>query len=149
VDKMNSGVFIANYRGHGSKIAWSSRNGLRTREIRDLNNESRPPMVFCICCKNAWIDDPHTETVVETFLREGKAVAVLGASRNSPTRANNDFDAYLFQAIMDGGQVTPGRVFLRAKTMMVLNYANSRPHKLDVVMYMLFGDPTANLATSG
>jgi hypothetical protein len=148
VDKMNSGVLIANYRGHGSKIAWSSRNGLRTREIRGLNNESRPPMVLCICCKNAWIDDRHTETVVETFLREGKAVAVLGASRNSPTRANNDFDTYLFQAITDHGEATPGRIVLRAKTMMVLNHPKSVPHRLDVAMYMLFGDPTAVLAAS-
>lgn len=148
VDKMNGGVLIVNYRGHGLKIEWSSSNGLDTADIRGLNNESRPPMVFCICCQNAWIDDPQTETVVEAFLREGKAVAVLGASRNSPTYANNDFDEYLFQAIMDGGEVTPGRIFQRAKTMMVLNHANSTTHEQDVVMYMLFGDPTAKVVST-
>ncbi len=146
VDKMNSGVLVANYRGHGSKTAWSSSNGLRTQEIRGLKNESRPPMVFCIACQNAWIDDPNTETVVETFLREGKAVAVLGATRSSPTYANNDFDKYLFQGVMEG-EISPGRIVQRAKTRMVLNHGNSSTHQQDVVMYMLFGDPTAKVAS--
>lgn len=146
IDKMNSGVLVANYRGHGSKTAWSSSNGLGTQEIRGLNNESRPPMVFCIACQNAWIDDPNTETVVETFLREGKAVAVLGATRSSPTYANNDFDNYLFQGVMEG-EISPGRIVQRAKTLMVLNHGNSSTHQQDVVMYMLFGDPTARVAS--
>lgn len=143
--EMNQGALIVNYRGHGDKTSWLSSNGLRTSHIRSLSNENKPPLVFCICCRNAWIDDENTETVVETFLREGKAVAVFGASRNSPTRANNDFDEYLFEAIMDGGEITPGLVTMRAKTMMVLNHPNSAPHELDVKMYMLFGDPTAVL----
>ncbi|HHL33364.1 MAG TPA: hypothetical protein ENJ30_03265 [Desulfobulbaceae bacterium] len=146
VDKMNSGVLVANYRGHGSKTAWSSNNGLRTRDISGLNNQSRPPMVFCIACQNAWIDDPNTETVVETFLREGKAVAVLGATRSSPTYANNDFDKYLFQGVMEG-EISPGRIVQRAKTLMVLNHGNSSTHQQDVVMYMLFGDPTAKVTS--
>jgi hypothetical protein len=145
VEEMNQGALIVNYRGHGDKTSWQSSNGLKTGHIRSLNNENKPPMVFCICCQNAWIDDENTETVVEAFLRKGKAVAVLGASRNSPTRANNDFDEYLFQAIMDGGEITPGLVTMRAKTMMVLNHPNSVPHELDVKMYLLFGDPTAVL----
>lgn len=147
VDKMNRGVLIANYRGHGLKDEWSSANGLLTADIRGLNNENRPPMVFCICCQNAWIDDPQTETVVETFLREGKTVAVFAASRNSPTYANNDLDKYLFQAVMDG-ETSPGRIVHRAKTMMVLNHGNSTMHQQDVVMYMLFGDPTAKVTST-
>ena len=96
IAKMNAGVLAANYRGHGSKTDWSSANGLRTADIRALNNGSMPPMVFNICCQNGWIDDQSTEVVVETFLREGKCVAVLGASRNSWTYPNNDFNKYLW-----------------------------------------------------
>jgi hypothetical protein len=148
VDKMNAGVLAANYRGHGSKTAWSSANGLRTTEIKTLNNGSMPPLVFCVCCENAWIDDQATETVVETFLREGKCVAVLGASRDSPTYANNDFDKYLWKAILDYGEVTAGGIFQRAKALMVQNHATSTSHQQDVVMYMLFGDPTAQVAST-
>ena len=148
VDRMNAGVLFANYRGHGSKTEWSSANGLRTAEIRALNNGNMPPMVFCICCENAWIDDQATEVVVETFLREGKCVAVLGASRDSPTYANNDFDEYLWQAIMDWAEVTPGGIVQRAKALMVQNHGNSTTHQQDVIMYMLFGDPTAKVAST-
>ena len=107
-----------------------------------------PPLVICVCCQNAWVDDQSTECVAETFLREGKCVAVLGASRNSPTYANNDFDRYLWRAIMDHGEVTPGGIVQRAKALMVQNHANSSPHEQDVVMYMLFGDPTANVVST-
>ncbi|HMN01996.1 MAG TPA: C25 family cysteine peptidase [Geobacter anodireducens] len=148
VNKMNAGVLVANYRGHGSKTAWSSANGLRVAEIKALNNGAMPPLVFCICCQNAWIDDQATETVVEAFLRDGKCVAVLGASRNSPTYANNDFDKYLWRAIIDHGEVTPGGIFQRAKALMVQNHGTSTSHQQDVVMYMLFGDPTARVAST-
>lgn len=148
VDKMDRGVLVANYRGHGSKTEWSSANGLRTADIRSLNNGQMPPLVFCVCCQNAWIDDQGTEVVVETLLREGKCVAVLGASRNSPTYANNDFDKYLWQAVMNGGEVTPGGIVQRAKALMVQNHANSTSHQQDVIMYMLFGDPTAEVAST-
>ena len=144
---MNAGVIIANYRGHGMKTEWSSANGLRTAEISALTNGNMPPMVFCICCQNGWIDDNAVEVVAETFLRDGKAVAVLGASRNSPTYANNDFDKYLFQSIMEG-ETTPGRIVLRAKALMIVNHANSSAHEQDVVMYMLFGDPTAPVVST-
>ncbi len=147
VDKMNAGVLFANYRGHGSKTAWSSANGLRTAEIRALTNGNKPPMVFCICCENAWIDDQTTEVVAETFLREGKCVAVLGASRDSPTYANNDFNKYLWRTIIDYGETEPGDIVKRAKVLMVQNHGTSDTHKSDVIMYMLFGDPTARVAS--
>jgi hypothetical protein len=145
--EMNDGVIIANYRGHGSKTAWSSINGLNTQDIKGLTNDSRPPMVFCVCCQNAWIDDNNVEVVVETFLREGKAVAVIGASRNSPTYANNDFDKYFFKAIMNGA-TNPGSIFNQAKALMVANHSNSTEHMADVVMYMLFGDPTTQIVST-
>lgn len=147
INEMNQGILIANYRGHGSKTNWSSSNGINTQDIGNLTNGNRPPMVFCICCQNAWIDDANTVTVVERFLREGKAVAAFGASRNSPTYANNDFNKYIFQAIMDG-ETTPGRIIQRAKTLMIANHGNSTTHKQDVVMYMLFGDPTAKVVSN-
>lgn len=147
INELNNGVLIANYRGHGSKTNWSSSNGINVQEIKNLTTEKKPPMVFCICCQNAWIDDNNTETVVEAFLRGEKTVAVFGASRNSPTYANNDFNRYLFRAIMDG-ENTPGRIVQRAKTLMIANHGNSTTHKQDVIMYMLFGDPTARVTSN-
>ncbi len=94
------------------------------------------------------MDDQATETVVEAFVREGKCVATLGASRDSPTQANNDFDVFLWNAVMDSGEVTPGAMVQRAKAMMIANFPNSNAHKLDVEMYMLFGNPAAEVASA-
>ena len=148
INKMNSGVLIANYRGHGLKTEWESANGLNTQDIQALKNDRLPPMVFCVCCENAWIDDNSVEVVAETFLRDGKAVALIGASRDSPTYANNDLDAYLWQSVIDYGEVTPGDIFYRAKYLMLLNHPNVLEYEQDVVMYMLFGDPTAHVASN-
>ncbi|MFN8464341.1 MAG: C25 family cysteine peptidase [Caldilineaceae bacterium] len=147
IDKMNAGVLVANYRGHGSKTAWSSANGLATTHINALNNGTMPPMVFNICCENAWIDDQTTEVVVETFVRKDKCVAALGASRDSWTHPNDEFNKYLWQAIMDG-EVTPGGIVQRAKALMILNHGADQDYQEEVIMYMLFGDPTAKVIST-
>jgi hypothetical protein len=147
IDEMNDGVLIVNYRGHGSQTGWSSANGLDIADIRQLNNGTMPPMVLCVCCLNAEVDDQSTEAVVETFVKSEKCVAILGASRKSFTDANNDFDQYLWQAIMDGRAVTPGDIVNRAKALMVQNYSDDY-HWKNVVMYMLFGDPSAKVTSA-
>jgi hypothetical protein len=145
IDEMNQGVLVANYRGHAEKDVWTSDNGLSIKQIRALSNDDTPPLVFCVCCSNAWIDDPETETIAETFLREGKCVAVIAASRFSKRVANDDFNRYLWQSVMEGGETTPGGIFQRANTLMVQNHENSANHMKTLVMYMLFGDPAAQV----
>jgi hypothetical protein len=84
---MNSGVLIANCRGHGLKIEWSLANGLHTQDIQALHNDSLPPTVFYVCCENAWVDDNSVAVVAETLLRDGKAVAIIalhGIPRPTP-----------------------------------------------------------------
>lgn len=147
-DEINQGILFANYRGHGSKTAWSSGNGLTTGDVPGLADDRMPPMVINVACQNAWFDDQGTECLAESFLRNRKSVAVIGATRNSPTMANNDLDKYFFKSIMDYGEVEAGRIFYRAKWLMVLNHPGSASHEQDVVMYELFGDPTAMVASS-
>jgi hypothetical protein len=144
---MNSGVLFAVYRGHGSKTAWSSSNGLNTTDISNLNNYGKPPFVLNICCQNGWIDDNATETVSETFVRDRKAVAVFASSRNSWTYPNNDFIKYVFDAVICGRAHDPARIIRYAKLKMVRNHPTSTYHHDNVVMYNLFGDPTADVAS--
>jgi hypothetical protein len=49
---------------------------------------------------------------------------------------------------MDGGEVTPGGIVQRAKALMVQNQGGSIPYQEDVVLYMLFGDPTAKVIST-
>jgi len=110
VKTMDGGVLIALYRGHGSKTAWSSSNGLRCSDVEDLKNGSRPPFVLSVCCQNGWVDDNTLETIAETFVRERKSVAVFASSRNSWTYPNNDFAKYMFDAVMTGKSQTPAAI---------------------------------------
>ncbi len=148
VNTMNQGVLFAVYRGHGSKTAWSSSNGLTTGDVKSLKNSGRPAFVLSVCCQNGWIDDNTLETLAETFIRNRKAVAIFASSRNSWTYPNNDFVLYMFDAIMKGGCQTPAEIINYAKTKMVRNHGSSSYHLDNTVMYNLMGDPTADVASN-
>lgn len=149
VKTLNDGVVIAMYRGHGSKTEWLSSNGINSTDVAALNNGSRPPFVLDICCQNGWVDDNSLETIAEAFIRRRKSIAVFASSRNSWTYPNNDFAKYIFDAIMTGKCQTPAAIIRYAKTKMVKNHGTSSYHLDNTVMYNLFGDPTANVASNG
>jgi hypothetical protein len=145
---MNDSVLFSVYRGHGSKTAWSATNGLNASDVASLNNLTRPPFVLSICCQNGWVDDNSLETIAEAFIRRRKAVAVFASSRNSWTYPNNDFAKYLFDAVMSGGCYSPADIICFAKTKMVRNHGSSSYHQDNTVMYNLFGEPTAHVASN-
>jgi hypothetical protein len=147
-DTMTQGVVFAVYRGHGSKTSWSSSNGLNANNVKSLSNHGRPPFVLNICCQNGWIDDNTTETITESFIRYQKAVACFASSRNSWTHPNNDFIKYMFDAVMIGHCQTPAEIIKYAKVKMVRNHPSSSYHHDNTVMYNLFGDPTADVASN-
>ncbi|MHC1728729.1 MAG: C25 family cysteine peptidase [Syntrophobacteraceae bacterium] len=155
ISEMNKGALVVNYRGHGSSISWTSTNGLRKEYIEDLDTVEMPPLVFCVCCSNAQIDDAKDlftglDSFAETFLGASgdeaipRCVAIIGASRPSPHLANNDFNRYLWQSVLCG-ENTPGGIFQRAKTLMVQNHPDSDDHIKNIWMYMLLGDPAADV----
>jgi hypothetical protein len=148
IDTMKSGVVLAVYRGHGSKTAWSSSNGLNSGDVQSLANFGRPPFVLSICCQNGWVDDNATQTIAEAFMRHRKAISVFASSRNSWTYPNNDFIKYMFDAVMTGGCQTPAEIIRYGKLKMVRNHPTSSYHLDNTVMYNLFGDPTADVASN-
>jgi hypothetical protein len=148
VKTMNDGVVMALYRGHGSKTEWSSSNGLSSTDVSGLSNASCPPFVLNVCCQNGWVDDNSLETISEAFIRRRKAVAVFASSRNSWTYPNNDFAKYMFDAVMSGKCQTPAAVVRYAKSKMVKNHGTSSVHLDNTVMYNLFGEPTADVASN-
>lgn len=145
---LNGGVCMGFYRGHGSKTEWSSSNGLRASDVPGLTTESCPPFMLEICCENGWVDDRSVETLAEALIRQGKALSVLAASRDSWTYPNNDFARYLVDAILRAGLTRPGDIVKYAKTRMIVDHPNSAEYADDLLMYNLFGDPMANVAGS-
>ena len=143
-DDLNSGVAIANYRGHGDDNAWASSNGLNSADVQALNNVNRIPLVFSIACWNAHIDMPG-ECFAETWIRGEKALGFLGATRPSFTAANHDFNRYLFDAIIHYDLARVGEIVNWAKAKLLLNSSPAQYAQDNVRMYVLLGDPTAGV----
>lgn len=145
---LNEGVAMAIYRGHGSKTAWSSSNGLTTADMGSLATDTRPPMFLDICCENGWVDDPGVETLAEALIRRKKGVAVFASSRDSWTYPNNDFANYLVDGILTAGLTRPADIAKYAKTRMVIEHPNDQNYADNLEMYNLFGDPAAPVASN-
>jgi len=107
-----------------------------------------PPFVLNVCCRNGWVDDNNLETITEAFIREHKAIAVFASSRDSWTYPNNDFAKYMFDAVMTGRCQTPAAIIRYAKSKMVKNHGTSSYHLDNTVMYNLFGESTADVASN-
>ncbi|MGD0308827.1 MAG: C25 family cysteine peptidase [Acidobacteriota bacterium] len=145
IDKMNEGALIVNYLGHGDPSSWGTtpERLLQSSDVCRLQNHAYPPMVFCICCENAEIEQHQPPAMVKAFLLHDNSVAVVGASTFSITTLNELFDGYLFQAINEG-QITAGDIFVFAKSQLVKNHPDLNTYQT-VMMYMLFGDPSAEV----
>ena len=143
IDTLNAGVVIANYRGHGSKTAWSASNGLNANDVRNLNNNDKIPFVFSIACWNNFLDMAG-ECFGETWIRDEKAITFLGASRASFTSPNHDFDEYLFDAIINRDLTKVGNIVNWAKIKLFQNYPGSLAED-NIRMYLLLGEPTADI----
>lgn len=148
INTMNNGVVMALYRGHGDVTEWSSSNGLRCEDVEQLSNGCFPPFVLSVCCSNGAVDFNHLETITETFIRRRKAISVFASSRDSWTHPNNDFARYLLDAVISGKCATPAAIVRYAKTMMIRNHPNSVYHMDNMLMYNLFGELTAHVASN-
>jgi len=145
---MVEGRGIVNYRGHGDNQEWSWSLGWVNSDIYALNNGPKTPIVWNICCNNAWIDD-SSETLSEAWQNagssgEGGAVANLGATRPSYTIENHDFDKRLYWAVYDEGVTRVGDVVNLGKETMVSMGTNGI---FNSRIYIFFGDPAMDITT--
>lgn len=145
IDEINKGVGFVNYRGHGSYTAWSSKNGLSTKDISKLNVGRNTPHVFSIACNNCAIHQSSCLGV--EWIRQLKAISFLGASAPSYTNINHVFDKYLWEGIHQQKLTKIGDIFVWA----TLELYRNRPDEYtatNILEYLLLGDPTADYMKS-
>ncbi len=144
-NKINAGLGLVNYRGHGYIYEWWEWNNLEesfiTEDVRSLNNSDHLPIVLNISCSNGAIQQGDYESLVEawTLYTDGGGVAALGATRPSYTYPNHDFDEKIFRKIY-GDSLNIGNAINAGKILMINNHdsyglCNAR-------IYILDGDPT-------
>jgi len=150
---------IVNYRGHGSRYAWSGWNkageSFNSSDVGMITNGDYTPVIFSISCLNNKFD--VSECIGEYWMLQnatGKkgAVAHLGATNVSCTTPNHEYDRQLFDQIYDEGvyRISPVSNFAHAATMKyyktynpsMLAYAKANAH-----IYCVLGDPSMEIRT--
>lgn len=146
--RVNSGVGVMAYRGHGSQNAtgtgWNQTSEyFDAADVSGLSNPlSRSPVVWSFACTNARLDtnDAIAEQWME--LAGAGAVSYFGATRTSYTDQNHELDKWMFRAVFDEGMLTQSHAIKFAEAEMAANIGSD-----NAWMYLLLGDPDMKIRT--
>jgi len=146
IDRLNEGVILVNFLGHGGGAIWSDANLFRLEDIQWLNNFNRLPFVISLTCFTAAFDNPYRSSLGEELLRaENKgAVAVLGSTGLGWLWHDYYLARSLIPSLLKGERLTLGEVLAAAKTDFLAKYSGSIAESM-VKQYTLLGDPATRL----
>jgi len=144
---INQGRGIVNYRGHGDWDIWAYWNGRESWETRDVSqliNQAKTPVVFNIACNNHQVD---RFSLGQAWLKKypGGAVASLGATAPSYTLANHTYNKFLWLGLGQQGIYEIGWLnnFASAKILEQHGIAGED----NTMMYCWYGDPAMEIRT--
>jgi|GEM_PF-2583838 len=159
---LNAGAILLAHRDHASRSGWSHPS-FTTSDLASLNTGSLSPVIFSINCQSGWFDhetDSDSSTTTESFAeqiltRDGGAVAVIAATRNSPTYPNDDLIRGLIEYIWPDFYLTPSGSARSKRLGDVLNAAkfyvndhwDSSSAQREFELYQCLGDPTMEVWT--
>jgi hypothetical protein len=142
VDKINKGVFLVNYTGHGGEDGLSAERVIETQDLRALKNGIKMPLFFTATCDFSRFDLVDATSAGEALLlnENGGAIALFTTTRivySSPNfNLNNNFYNIVF-AKKEGENTHIGDVFKDTK---VLNNGGLNDRN-----FTLLGDPALRL----
>lgn len=152
-NKINTGIGILNYRGHGGYNCWSDGwttahdDGYYNSDVEALMNGNYTTIHYCIACNTADLSSSD-KCLAEAFIKsENASVAFLGATEPSWTEPNHNFDQQLFQASGNGGVYNAGWISNYANSQLIDYYGSSSMYMDNVKMYLWLGDPSLELWT--
>ncbi len=148
IQKINSGINIVNYRGHGNwdrwEDGWSADNkGFTNSEVLNLKNTTYP-IVFSIACLNA--DFRSHTCLMESFMRSEHGSSVfLGATEASYTVPNHTYDKLLFDNLLNNNLYNVGDLNIIAH---IKNMPFSENYAIaNAFCYVCGGDPSLEIFT--
>ena len=178
IEELNTGSFLALYRGHGNAEGWTGPSFIST-DLDELHNGSLTPVTLSFTCETGWFDtetddealntDTDRESFAEKFFRmEGGTVAIVAAARPSNPDNNNKMIQAFIDCIWNDmlrdfptGEDGDGLLLEGSNRLGdALNYAKfyvasqvvSEYNEIDCLetfeMYHLFGDPTMEIWTA-
>lgn len=160
VDRINEGVGIMNYRGHGDETRMASWNrageSITSGTLQLIQNRDRPFVLISSACLNANIADynpiNNLNSVLESFQKyNGASVSAHGSVISSWTDGNSFFDINIFRQWFDNGIHDLGFSANIACAEMVARFDLTRwptVGRMNARTYIWLGDPMLEVRIS-
>ncbi len=135
ITKINQGVALVNYSGHGNIDIWAGPV-FSSSDALALNNGKRLPFVTVMDCLNGFFSDPLLEGLAESLLKapNGGAIASFASSGLTSAIPQHEMGERMFQLLYGPQSIAIGDASRQAK---------SATQDIDVRRtWILFGDPT-------
>ncbi len=148
-DKVQKGLLVVNYVGHGGEVGWAHERLLDNTTILEWSNKDRLPVFMTATCEFSRWDDPGRTSAGEFVLLNpsGGGVALMTTTRLAYSSQNfrlaNFFYDHIFQATDSLGR--PARIgdaFAYTKHDIAFVHNTLRNHR----NFALLGDPSMPLA---
>ena len=155
INKINSGIGIINYIGHGTHEIMSTENILSLSRDLDLFYTNNKPPIWIVgtCSFGDYIDK---NCFAEALLKkEDAAISVISTTNGISPESNwhylkNFFNVHLKNYILNNTEERLGELFFKAKqSALDLAISNQYPHNIySGYRFNIFGDPALPLLIS-
>lgn len=141
--KVENGLLIINYTGHGGELGWAHERVLEISDINSWKNFNKLPLFITATCEFSRYDDPQRISAGEhVFLNpNGGGIALFTTSRltygGSNLTLNHSFYKYAFERV-NGKYRSLGEIIMIAK--------QESGSDLNGKKFILLGDPALKLA---
>jgi hypothetical protein len=120
-EKINVGLFMINYIGHGSPESLAEERVVESDDIETWENSDRLPVMIASACNFARFDDPEINSGgVQAVLKEyGGIIGLFGAVRSTYASSSYEINKSLIELFVDQDNSiqTLGGMMHHAKTM--------------------------------
>lgn len=148
-DKVQKGMLLVNYVGHGGEVGWAHERLLDNTTISGWTNKDRMPLFMTATCEFSRWDDPGRTSAGELVLLNpnGGGVGLFSTTRLAYSSQNfalaQDFFDYVFEDVDElGRDHRLGDVYRRTKRAIAASQGTLRNHR----NFSLLGDPSMRLA---
>lgn len=148
-DKVQKGMLLVNYVGHGGEVGWAHERLLDNTTISSWTNKDRMPLFMTATCEFSRWDDPGRTSAGELVLLNpnGGGVGLFSTTRLAYSSQNfalaQDFFDYVFEDVDEMGRDHRlGDVYRRTKRAIASAQGTLRNHR----NFSLLGDPSMRLA---
>ncbi|MFN0059433.1 MAG: C25 family cysteine peptidase [Planctomycetota bacterium] len=137
--RLDAGVGLVAYLGHGGLGAWASEPLLSREDVRELRNDERLPIVLSFSCFNGYFQHGNADALAEAWVHanDGGAIAVCAPTGAIGPVAQVQLASSFFRAYSNPKYETLGEVVRHARAQ--LDDPDLRS------TWTLFGDPALPL----